>query len=115
MKQHNKNLENISLDETLPHQIHSPCFKGTGIKMQPPFVNSFGVVIGDSLYASANSPLENWSEEIDPSIMAGEEWVHPTNDIGWNSAENRELIESMQKPKASPFMHPTQDVSHNRD
>jgi len=107
--------EEIILDETLPHQINSPSFKGTGMKMQAPFVNKFGVVIGDSKYASENSPLENWSKETDPAIMAGDEWVHPTNDIGWNTAENQDLLESKRKPQAYPFMHPTIDVSKNKD
>ena len=115
MKHSNEEPENLSLDETMPHQINSPCFKGTGIKMQPPFVNSFGVVIGDSHYSSPNSPLENWSDCIDPAIMSGDEWVHPTNDIGWNTLENRELIESKRKPQANPFMHPSQDVSFQSD
>lgn len=106
--------EDISIQETLPHQINAPSFKGTGIKMQPPFVNSHGVVIGDSIYNSANSPLENWTKDTDPAIMAGEEWVHPTNDIGWNTSENRELLEQKRTPQV-PFMHPTKDVSHGKD
>lgn len=83
--------------------------------MQPPFINKYGVVIGDSLYSSSNSPLENWSENIDPSIMAGDEWVHPTNDIGWNTPENRELIETKKVPQSSLFMHPTRDVGYKKD
>jgi hypothetical protein len=110
-----KALKSLCIDETMPHQINAPSFKNTGIKMQPPFVNSFGVIIGDSLYSSPNSPLENWSENVDPEVMSGDQWVHPTNDIGWNTAENRELLESKQKPQASPFMHPTKDVSHGKD
>jgi hypothetical protein len=106
---------NPSLNETLPHQISAPSFKDTGIKMQPPFENSHGVVIGDSLYSSPNSPLENWTEETPPEVMAGEQWVHPTNDIGWNTSENRELLESKKNPKGYPFMHPTKDVSHGKD
>ena len=78
-------LDQLSINETMPHQINSPSFEGTGIKMQPPFENKHGVVIGDSKYASPNSPLEKWSENTDPEIMAGDEWVHPTNDIGWNT------------------------------
>jgi hypothetical protein len=105
----------ISLDETMPHQINAPSFKGTGIKMQPPFVNQYGVTIGDSKYASANSPLENWTKDTDPAIMSGDEWVHPTNDIGWNTSENRELLERKRKPQGSPFMHPTKDVSRGTD
>jgi hypothetical protein len=109
------NKNQFSIDETLPHQITAPSFKGTGIKMQPPFINSQGVVIGDSHYSSDNSPLENWSDETDPAIMSGDEWVHPTNDIGWNTAENRELLEEKRKPQAYPFMHPTKDVSLGKD
>lgn len=110
-----KKLKKLSIDETMPHQISAPDFKDTGVQMEPPFVNEHGVVIGDSHYASENSPLEQWSDETDPSIMSGDEWVHPTNDIGWNSPENRELIESKKAPKGYPFMHPTIDVSQNKD
>ncbi|QED47312.1 DUF3905 domain-containing protein [Cytobacillus dafuensis] len=108
-------LTKLGIDETLPHQIEAPSFKGTGIQMKPPFENSQGVVIGDSFYASENSPLENWSDETDPSIMSGDEWVHPTNDIGWNTTENKELLEQKKRPQASPFMHPTHDVSKGTD
>jgi hypothetical protein len=114
-KKNNKKPEKLSIDETMPHQINAPSFEDTGIKMQPPFTNEHGVVIGDSKYASPNSPLENWSENTDPAVMAGDEWVHPTNDIGWNTAENRELLESKKKPQAYPFMHPTKDVSKGSD
>lgn len=101
------------LDETQPHQINAPSFKDTGIKIEEPFVNKHGVIIGDSHYDSSNSPLNNWSDEVDPEIMAGEEWVHPTNDIGWNTSENKELLENKRAPKGVPFMHPTKDVSNN--
>lgn len=109
------NKKRIDIDGTLPHQIHAPSFKYTGIQMKPPFINSHGVIIGDSHYTSENSPLENWSDETDPSIMAGEEWVHPTNDIGWNTVENKELLEQTKQPQAKPFMHPTHDVSTETD
>lgn len=107
--------EKISINETMPHQINAPSFEDTGIKMEEPFVNEHGVVIGDSLYSSPNSPLENWTEDTDPAIMSGDKWVHPTNDIGWNTPENRELLESKKKPKGYPFMHPTKDVSKGTD
>ncbi|MGG1400147.1 DUF3905 domain-containing protein [Bacillus salipaludis] len=112
---HEKSLKPLDIDETLPHQISAPSFEGTGIKMEKPFVNKHGVVIGDSMYASENSPLENWTDETDPEIMAGDEWVHPTNDIGWNTTENKELLESKRKPKAYPFMHPSKDVGKGTD
>ncbi|WP_342430390.1 DUF3905 domain-containing protein [Neobacillus sp. FSL H8-0543] len=114
-KKKNDKSQKLSIAETMPHQINAPSFEGTGINMQPPFVNEHGVVIGDSFYSSANSPLENWTENTDPNIMAGEEWVHPTNDIGWNTPENRELLESKKKPHAYPFMHPTKDVGKGAD
>ena len=107
--------EQVSIDETLPHQINAPSFKNTGLKIEPLFVNEHGVTVGDSCYASSNSPLENWTIETDPAIMAGEEWVHPTNDIGWNTTENRELLENKRKPQSYPFMHPSKDVSHGSD
>lgn len=115
MSHEEKKHEKIQIDETMPHQINAPSFKGTGITIEPPFTNSHGVVIGDSKYSSENSPLENWSTDTDPAIMSGSEWVHPTNDIGWNTSENRELLEKNRNPQAYPFMHPTKDVSHGKD
>lgn len=114
-KKNTQTVDQVSMNETMPHQISAPSFEGTGIKMEPPFVNKHGVTIGDSIYASPNSPLENWTKDTDPSIMAGDEWVHPTNDIGWNTSENRELLESKKKPQAYPFMHPSKDVSQGTD
>lgn len=105
----------IIVDETLPHQMGSPIFKGSGVRMQEPFTNEFGVEIGDSFYDSPNSPLNKWSKDTDPSIMSGDQWVHPTNDIGWNSEENKELIEEKIRSKGVPFMHPPADVSYDKD
>ncbi|WP_338470004.1 DUF3905 domain-containing protein [Niallia sp. XMNu-256] len=106
----------IDIDGTLPHQINAPSFKGTPIKMKPPFINSYGVTIGDSYYTSKESPLENWSEETDPAIMSGSEWVHPTNDIGWNTLENHELLENLKQPERSEaFMHPTINTGKDAD
>ncbi|MED1782690.1 DUF3905 domain-containing protein [Brevibacillus fortis] len=113
-KQKNDKTKDISLDGTLPHQISAPDFKNSSRTIQKPFVNEFGVVIGDSLYESQESPLHNWSTETDPSVMAGDQWVHPTNDIGWNAIENRELLED-QELDGDRFMHPTFDVSKGKD
>ncbi|MEH7414832.1 DUF3905 domain-containing protein [Neobacillus drentensis] len=112
---HKQSSDKLTINETMPHQINAPSFEGTGIKMEAPFENKYGVTIGDSLYSSDNSPLENWSKDTDPAIMSGDEWVHPTNDIGWNTSENRELLDSKKKPQAYPFMHPTKDVSKGSD
>lgn len=111
-----KKKKRIDIDQTLPHQINAPSFKGTPIKMQPPFINSFGVTIGDSYYTSKESPLENWSVETDPAIMAGSEWVHPTNDIGWNTPENQEILENLrQTTNGKHFMHPTINTGKDAD
>ncbi|MBJ8051436.1 DUF3905 domain-containing protein [Bacillus cereus] len=99
-------IQSPILDATLPHQMNFPSFKGTGKQMQQPFINQYDVVIGDSKYNSTNSPLNNWSDEIDPAIMAGEEWIHPTNDIGWISEENQELLKNEVDNKNDAFMHP---------
>lgn len=76
------------------------------------FVNSHGVVIGDHDYESPQSPLENWSKETDPAVMAGDEWVHPYKDVGFRTAENRDIFENDQPPQGGIFMHPTFDVAH---
>ena len=57
-------IQSPILDETLPHQMNFPSFKGTGKKMQQPFINQYDVVIGDSKYDSENSPLHNWSDDV---------------------------------------------------
>jgi hypothetical protein len=76
-----------------------------------PFVNSQGVVIGDHDYESPDSPLEQWSEETDPVVMSGDEWVHPYKDIGFRTRENRELFEKGIMPFSGVFMHPSGQVS----
>ncbi|MDQ1911543.1 DUF3905 domain-containing protein [Paenibacillus sp. GD4] len=77
-----------------------------------PFVNEHGVLIGDHDYESDNSPLENWSKETDPSIMSGDDWVHPYKDVGFQTAENKELFEQGIPPQGYPFMHPDKDVAY---
>ncbi|MFC5530379.1 DUF3905 domain-containing protein [Cohnella yongneupensis] len=76
-----------------------------------PFVNEHGVVIGDHDYVSSQSPLEQWSRETDPSVMAGEQWVHPYKDIGFRTRENRDLFEKGIAPASSLFMHPVHATS----
>ncbi|MBG9789890.1 MULTISPECIES: DUF3905 domain-containing protein [Brevibacillus] len=106
----------LAVDQTMPHQINAPDFKQARISMQAPFVNQYGITIGDSAYDSADSPINNWSRDVDPAIMAGPEWVHPTNDIGWNTSENRELLEKQQlRKKKGMFTHLDKDVSYHTD
>jgi hypothetical protein len=76
------------------------------------FVNEHGVVIGDHDYESPQSPLENWSKNTDPTVMAGDEWVHPYKDVGFHTDENRDYFEKGVPPKGGIYMHPTIDVAH---
>ncbi|MFC4102368.1 DUF3905 domain-containing protein [Paenibacillus xanthanilyticus] len=77
-----------------------------------PFTNSHGVVIGDHDYESASSPLANWTVDTDPAIMAGDEWVHPFKDIGFQTDENRNYFERGLAPAAGIFMHPDKNTSY---
>lgn len=77
-----------------------------------PFVNEYGVVIGDHDYESAHSPLERWDEETDPFVMAGEQWVHPYKDVGFQSRENRDYFEKGIPPQGGVFMHPAINVGY---
>ncbi|UJF32831.1 DUF3905 domain-containing protein [Paenibacillus hexagrammi] len=79
------------------------------------FVNEHGIVIGDHDYESANSPLEQWTEDTDPAVMAGDEWVHPYKDIGFQTAENRDYFEKGIAPQSGIFMHPDKDVAYEYD
>ncbi|MCD1258716.1 DUF3905 domain-containing protein [Paenibacillus athensensis] len=78
-----------------------------------PFVNRHGVVIGDHDYESANSPLENWSADTDPSVMAGDEWVHPFKDVGFQTDANRDLFERGIAPQGGIFMHPDKNAAYD--
>ncbi|WP_274652913.1 DUF3905 domain-containing protein [Paenibacillus humicola] len=77
-----------------------------------PFVNSKDVVIGDHMYDSPNSPLNNWTTETDPETMAGDEWVHPFKDVGFLTDENRNYFEKGIAPQAGVFMHPDKNTSY---
>ncbi|KPV59287.1 hypothetical protein QJ48_12000 [Paenibacillus sp. A3] len=76
------------------------------------FVNEYGVLIGDHIYQSEQSPLEQWSDETDPAIMSGDQWVHPYKDVGFQTTENRELFEQGIVPQGYPFMHSDKDVAY---
>jgi len=82
-----------------------------------PFVNEYGVVIGDHMYDSPESPLNKWSKDTDPAIMAGDQWVHPFKDIGFQTEENKDLFERGIPPQGGIFTHPDKDVAYeaNRD
>lgn len=75
------------------------------------FINEYDVIIGDHDYESPHSPLENWSLDTDPAVMAGEQWVHPYKDIGFHSSENKQYFEEGIPPQSGIFMHPDEDVA----
>ncbi|WP_166242838.1 DUF3905 domain-containing protein [Paenibacillus turpanensis] len=79
------------------------------------FINEHGVLIGDHDYESPNSPLNSWSKDTDPAVMAGDEWVHPYKDVGFQTAENRNYFEKGIQPQGGIFMHPTHDVAFEGD
>ncbi|WP_409343111.1 DUF3905 domain-containing protein [Paenibacillus sp. MBLB4367] len=80
---------------------------------EEPFVNEHGVVIGDHDYESPNSPLEQWTEQTDPSVMAGDEWVHPFKDVGFQTDENRDYFERGIAPQTGNFMHPDKNSAYD--
>jgi hypothetical protein len=77
-----------------------------------PFFNQYGVLIGDHDYESPNSPLMQWDKNTDPSVMSGDEWVHPFKDIGFHTAENRDYFEKAIPPQSGIFMHPDKDAAY---
>jgi hypothetical protein len=84
--------------------------KGRG--PEEPFVNPFGVTIGDHEYDSSESPLNQWSTDTDPAVMAGEIWVHPFKDVGFHTQENRDFFEKGVPPKEGMYMHPFKDAAY---
>jgi hypothetical protein len=106
---------NDALDDTNdldPFEINFlPQYK-QGRGPRGPFINQSGVVIGDHEYVSAQSPIEQWTENTDPSVMAGDQWVHPYKDIGFQTKENREYFEQGIAPQAGIFMHPDKNVAY---
>jgi len=113
-QQHGDKFKRLSKDrsELDPYEIDFlPEFE-EGRGPREPFVNEFGVVIGDHIYESPESPLEQWDENTDPSVMSGDQWVHPFKDIGFRTEENRDLFEKGILPQAGRFMHPDKDVAY---
>ncbi|QGQ98613.1 DUF3905 domain-containing protein [Paenibacillus psychroresistens] len=99
-------------DELDPFEINFlPQYKqGRGPK--GPFINQYGVLIGDHEYVSEESPLEQWTENTDPAVMAGDQWVHPYKDIGFLTTENREYFEQGIAPQSGIFMHPDKNAAY---
>lgn len=63
------------------------------------------------------TPLEQWSENVDPVLMSGQHWEREGHrpeelDIGWESRENEDLLQD-RFPQGGRFMHPVHDVSYD--
>lgn len=113
---HDKLMQIAKDDPALdPYEINfRPEFR-EGRGPEEPFVNEYGIVIGDHMYDSPDSPLNQWSTDTDPAIMSGDQWVHPFKDIGFHTAENRALFEQGILPRGGIFMHPVNDAAYKKD
>jgi hypothetical protein len=58
-----------------------------------------------------NTALDNWSKDVDPFIMSGDQYVDNDHDLGTTRRENLELKSGTASRLMAPFMHPTHDVS----
>ncbi|NBD23769.1 DUF3905 domain-containing protein [Paenibacillus glycinis] len=95
-----------------PYEINFlPEFR-SGRGPRAPFVNGSGVVIGDHMYESPQSPLSSWTEDTDPAVMAGSEWVHPFKDVGFLTSENRDYFERGIAPESGIFTHADKDAAY---
>lgn len=57
-----------------------------------------------------NTPLEHWSTDIDPAIMAGDEWVD--NSARADPGSERIAEKQGGTVMSAPFMHPTHDTNY---
>lgn len=108
--------QEVDMGEFDPYEINFlPQFE-KGRSPRKAFLNKYGVLIGDHMYESPDSPLQQWSTNTDPAIMSGDEWVHPFKDIGFQTEENREFFEKGIVPEGGTrggrFMHPDKDVAY---
>ncbi len=61
-----------------------------------------------------DTPLDHWSKDTDPAVMAGDEWVDPQEDFGNKVIENEDLKKGI-RTQSGTFMHPVFDVSYGED
>ncbi len=108
----NNKLKGLGKSELDPYEIEFlPEFE-QGRGTREAFLNEHDVIIGDHEYESPHSPLQNWTKETDPSVMAGDQWVHNYKDIGFHTEENREYFEKGEQLLSGTFMHPDKDVTY---
>jgi hypothetical protein len=57
------------------------------------------------------TPLDRWSADVDPAIMASDRWVAP-GDIGDGKAEKPDgEVDMTKRSMLGRFLHPQHDVS----
>ncbi|MDB5084138.1 MAG: hypothetical protein JWN30_1024 [Bacilli bacterium] len=59
-----------------------------------------------------HTALENWSEQVDPFIMSGDQYEN-AHDPGYERTETQELLSGNKTGTFPPFMHPTHDVTYD--
>jgi hypothetical protein len=59
-----------------------------------------------------NTPLDNWSTEIDPAVLSGDRWVDNERDPGTQRRENQAIARGDTSMLMAPFMHPMHDVTY---
>lgn len=62
-----------------------------------------------------NTPLDYWNRDIDPAIMAGNQWVDNEDDPGTQRRENQQLLSGNVPSPLALFMHPTHDVTYGNE
>lgn len=63
------------------------------------------------------TPLEHWSDRIDPAIMSGDHWVEEEEAPLQDTENSRIPLETNMKNRSLPgehFMHPTHQVGEKK-
>lgn len=63
-----------------------------------------------------NTPLDNWSDELDPAIMSGDHWAQeenaPLEQLEFLEDGKCEEVSAKNEHPYDLFMHPTINVSY---
>lgn len=66
-----------------------------------------------------NTPLDNWTVNVDPAIMSGDHWVQeenaPLEEINFFDHENCENENVIKEHPYDLFMHPVINVSYGNN
>ncbi len=62
------------------------------------------------------TPLDDWSTDVDPAILAGDEWVDENDPGAVRAATPANTGDITARSMLGRYMHPEHDVSwHNED